>query len=266
VATAGYPIAGVASGSAQTYGATPELHIGTVSGLTDFFFLPAPFAHRLLIHHSLPVTGGVSGSPIVGSSGRVVGLLNSGNFTGNQGGRFASAALVNYAQRADLIGHLLAQDNDISSVDRKYWSEQIANFPAGPDLVAKSIVRELRNSDKGRRIDFVRMSEQVARLTESVAGSLTDSADQRSVRHLVSVAGGSDYVILCYAFDGSNLQLHAFAGEQLVASSKGGTYYPWIRYQPSKDTTLTILVLGPKDRDVKYNIQVGKLQSNGPSG
>ena len=55
------------------------LRFGNISALTDVFMCKAEPEDRLLIQHSVPVTGGVSGSPLIDASGKVIGIVNGGN-------------------------------------------------------------------------------------------------------------------------------------------------------------------------------------------
>src|SRR5260221_3032312 len=112
VATAGYPTEEIAGSDAQLIGATPELHLGTITGLTDFFFLPSDDGHRQLIHDDLPSAGGASGSPIVNTKGHVVALLSAGNSflmpkIAGLPFRIPNAAQINYGQRVDMLKQLV---------------------------------------------------------------------------------------------------------------------------------------------------------------
>ena len=97
-------------GSATATKAPATLHFGFISSLTDVFMCRTDPAHRLLIQHSVPVTGGASGSPLIDPSGKVIGIVNGGNTsvmksedsaTGKT--RTPNAALINFAQRVDLL-------------------------------------------------------------------------------------------------------------------------------------------------------------------
>ena len=95
LATSGYPGENLTRSSPGNLGVTPQQHLGVVTSMTDMFHLPAPVAVRQLVQHDLPATGGASGSPIVGASGRVVALLNAGNLFMVNGDRVPNAALIN---------------------------------------------------------------------------------------------------------------------------------------------------------------------------
>ena len=60
VASVGFPSKNLA-GSATATKAPATLHFGFISSLTDVFMCRTEPAHRLLIQHSVPVTGGASG-------------------------------------------------------------------------------------------------------------------------------------------------------------------------------------------------------------
>jgi len=53
--------------------------MGSVSAYTDAFFQTAATNDCTIIHHNLIVLGGGSGSPMIGASGRVIGLCSAGD-------------------------------------------------------------------------------------------------------------------------------------------------------------------------------------------
>ncbi len=148
VAAAGFPVEGLAGGDTATK-APSTLQFGNISALMDVFMVRAEPEHRLLIQHSVPVTGGASGSPLIAPGGKVIGIVNGGNTTvfKNSGEavnaklRVPSAALVNFAQRIDLLSELApCTPDDLSAADRVcpaeselasdkvYWDEKGALF------------------------------------------------------------------------------------------------------------------------------------------
>src|SRR5579863_4085982 len=140
LASAGYPSEQIFNSDVLTVAATPQIHYGNISALTDSLFLPTDPAHNFLIQHSIPMTGGSSGSPVVNVSGHVVGLLNSANFGPAAQGwaRGApSGAEINYAQRADFVADLLAGNADsVFQSDMNYWTRQVADFQRGIDVMS----------------------------------------------------------------------------------------------------------------------------------
>ena len=145
VASIGFPVEGLA-GSATATKAPATLHFGHISALTDVFMVRADPEHRLLIQHSVPVTGGASGSPLVDPSGNVIGIVNGGNTTVfkdksesmNAKVRLPSAALINFAQRVDLLQHLAGDKaNDELEEDQIYWEASAAQFADYFDVAVK---------------------------------------------------------------------------------------------------------------------------------
>lgn len=86
----------------------PTSQTGIITSVTTFFLSRENPKHDLLVQHSVPATGGASGSPMFNTKGEVVAFLNAGNiiiYQTPEGGtmRQPSGALVNYAQRADML-------------------------------------------------------------------------------------------------------------------------------------------------------------------
>jgi hypothetical protein len=136
VASVGFPVEGLAGGATATK-APGTLHFGHISALTDVFMVRADPEHRLLIQHSVPVTGGASGSPLIDPSGKVIGIVNGGNTTVFKDKaesvtakvRLPSASLINFAQRADLL-QALADDKAAQELaeDELYWTASAHAF------------------------------------------------------------------------------------------------------------------------------------------
>ncbi len=139
---------------------TSTFQQAVITSLTSFFLTKDEMGSGQLVQHSLPATGGASGSPIFNAAGHVVALLNAGNVdeVGNP-----LAALVNYGQRADLLRELLEDTAATRMVDyQASWqtavqrltrdlSAQIADLEAGfrqahPD--AAVLLQETASADK----------------------------------------------------------------------------------------------------------------------
>jgi hypothetical protein len=269
VATAGYPSEGIVGSEAQKYGATPELHIGEITGLTDFFFLPTDFAHAQLLHHSLPSAGGASGSPIVDRNGHVIALLNAGNSysPGPNQARVSSGALINYGQRVDMLQHLLAGDADGEiAQDQKYWAEKITKLPAGDKVAIKYTTYDIREHDKDKNIELIDMREEVGILT-SAARVKTDKGDtQRQISYSIAVSAGTHYVLIAYPYERVPLQMWIYEGGKPLDHVDNQKYYaPYYRYTPAQDGNLDVWLIAPEDQDVKYSFQVEKIGTAGKS-
>jgi Trypsin-like peptidase domain len=133
VAAAGFPSEGLVGSAALAKAPEATLQFGYISSLKDVFMCrTTDAAHRLLVQHSVPVAGGASGSPMIDATGKVIAIVSGGNVVTmnnpnaaiGETKRAPNAALVNFAQRADL---LLALDSGSADSElekeRSYWKE-----------------------------------------------------------------------------------------------------------------------------------------------
>ena len=223
--TSGYPTEQIQGSWAQNLGATPEQHVGVVTAVTDMFHLPSETAYRQLVHHDLPATGGQSGSPIVGTSGRVVALLNSGNvFMTEKGGRMPSAALVNYAQRVDLLKDLLDGTADQKVAEaRKHWQEIAGYFVQGKDVIPNTIISKSLPAEGMKP----RLLAEITRNMVAKAGRFeTDDGGGFYVNYMASpqkLAPGFDYLFMAVTED-SNARLEVHVDGTMVGKTSSTNY------------------------------------------
>ncbi len=129
----GYPLENISGFNPQK--PEPTAQTGRITANTTFFLSRGEPALNQLVQHSLPTAGGSSGSPVFNAKGEVVAFHNAGNYAafikdgdGNDV-RIGSAALVNYAQRADLMRELLDGTQDARmEVYRKQWDDALAEL------------------------------------------------------------------------------------------------------------------------------------------
>ena len=215
VAAIGFPIEGMTATMVVT-DAPATLHFGNISSLTDMFMCRAKDADdQLLIQHTVPVTGGMSGSPLIDKSGDVIGIVSGGNtaslvkeVTVNKkpsdkvnveinGVRIPSAALVNFAQRIDLLEglHGGAADREIAD-DWSYWEE-----------AAKKYVRYFENA-----------ADQLADLAKERYGVADAAREQVGEGTLTpSKTGSASYDSKSYSLTLQPGHVYGF-----IANSKGG--------------------------------------------
>ena len=109
IAFLGFPMELLQDNNLNLESPVATMQTGIVTAVTDFYSRDAGVRNNQWVKHNLPATGGASGSPIFNANGEVVALLCGGNIVPQvktEKGtltRLPSAALVNFAVRADLL-------------------------------------------------------------------------------------------------------------------------------------------------------------------
>ncbi|HLH11488.1 MAG TPA: trypsin-like peptidase domain-containing protein [Methylovirgula sp.] len=257
LASAGYPAESVAGQNVLPISATPQVHYGNVSALTDYFFLPADPAHQLLVQHSIPIAGGASGSPVIAPSGHVVAVVSSGTMVGISSGtgRTPSAAEINYAQRADLVNELLANQTDAAlKADHAYWVRQMDNFKRGIDVIGAWVIDQSKPDPKATA---QLVSETQDKLTASdLVIDPVSGKNQRTKVEKLNLSEKTRYLVLVYASDETNIQIYLKdAKNQTDADNSNAQWYPSVSYSPPASGTWSLVVVGP-DRDTSFTTRV----------
>lgn len=190
VALIGFPSEGLKG--ADTKATAPPTHqFGWISSLMNVFMGNAEPGQQILLQHSVPVAGGASGSPLIDTEGKVIGVVTGGNVVrlAKAGGdksegaaaetqRVPNAALINFAARADLLGFLRdGQAEQQLAQDKAYWDEaskQFDNFFTAAATAFVSLTRERYGVGDAPKIE-----------TLEPKGSL-DPGETQSVKFLTS--------------------------------------------------------------------------------
>lgn len=261
LALGGYPVESVMGSEVQPIQATPNLSVGMVTAITDMFMMPGDATNRRLIHHNLPITGGSSGSPMLGPNGKLVALNSAMNIlsvpTKNGGSRrIPHGVLINFAQRADWLLEVVNGTAEANiAADQAYWAKQTANFKRGIEVIVPNILDELK-PQAGAKPALVDQAKATLAGVETFSNKDAQGKEvkRRQRIHPVKLVAGKLQVIIGYAENRQPLQLYLVIDGKIVAQDDRNTsFVPNLRYTAPANTNADVYVVGP-DADVKYTL------------
>jgi hypothetical protein len=265
VASVGFPIEGLAASSVVT-DAPSSLRFGNISALTNVFMCKAESEDRLLIQHSVPVTGGVSGSPLIDASGKVIGVVNGGNTATvlkaageDEKVRIPSAALINFAQRVDLLDDMLSGSADQElAADQGYWKEAAKKFTSYFDSADENFVALAAERYGVGEVDRKEVAEGLLKPKKFGSMSFVSAA------HTMTLEPGHLYGFIADAASGVmialNVKKQGTAEFLRDEKDKRQTSVPelaptaWVTVK--EPTTVEIGVLGMTERPASYTLYV----------
>ncbi|MGB8277935.1 MAG: trypsin-like peptidase domain-containing protein [Methylovirgula sp.] len=269
IASAGYPSERIPNAVALTVAATPQVHYGNISRLTDFLWLPTDPAHSFFMLHSIPGTGGSSGSPIISASGHVIALNNTGWSMEELPRQLQcptcrgapSGAEVNGAQRVDLVADLLAGRAQAAfDADKPYWTKQLAKFERGIDVFGAQALDQAKPTAKA-----------VARLVSETHGKLEDDdmrvdpdskKKERVKIETLTLSAGTRYFVFVYADRWTSISIYLEDGNhQTVARNTDSGWYPGVSFTPPASGSWSLVVVGP-DADTTFTRRLYSWQSS----
>ena len=255
LAYAGYPQQDIAGSELLVLSASPEVRTGSVTALTDLFSMPTDPAHRQLIHHNMGTTVGTSGSPIISTSGHVVALHNRSSYMRLPDGKeVPSGALINYAQRIDLLKDVISGDADSKlAEERRYWDEQTKSLKRGFDAISERLLEKLKPSPSA--VAEVRSKEDFEFDDEDYKVKSRAKDNSQIVRrrqvHAIKLKKGEQHVFFAYGKEQAKLGLYLFVSGKPVQQIDPNSWYPVIAYTAAKDLSVDVHVTGPDD-DAAY--------------
>ena len=203
IAFIGYPAENLVS--FDTNAPTPTSQVGIITSVRNFF-LTEEGGPAQLIEHSLPSAGGASGSPIFDQQGEVIALLSGGNNIASKDGRIPNAALVNFAQRVDLLRDLAENKaKDQLDADKRMWAEAVARWSRSPESIAAVYAKQFEATE-GKLASFTR---------DSATGAADPLFDHRSAKSFdLSLLGDKSYLVTAYTSAKSPLRIVVYNADE----------------------------------------------------
>ncbi len=246
----GFPVESAALGGVNPDDPEPQLQIGRLTALTDFFLVKSDPAHRQLLQHTLPVQGGASGSPVLDREGQVVGILSGGNLVqiGRNGVRVATGIGVNFAQRADLLRQLLnGTAGDHIAATERYWERRLRQYHTEMDLALQDWA-----ASHGASALPPPIFETDGR-TEP-----TPSYDMPVYIHPFRMSKPGWYLFLATAADRTDIDMMVVEttpnGPRMVGINVSPDHYPGVEVDADKAAPATIVVPGPGGTNVHLEV------------
>jgi hypothetical protein len=253
VGFAGYPAEGMAVGGVNVRQPEPTVQVGHVTAVTDFFLAKDVSGEGRLLQHSLPVTGGASGSPMLDAGGRVVGVICAANFAFTQdGARLPIAVGVNFAQRADLVQELLdGRAAETQAPRTREWEEGIKQFVSGT-AIARQAFAEARPRQLERLLqEWGQSGNLVPRKVSEESGALSaaDPQGRHVARFQLRGLPGKARALIALPATETDIDMYVFRGgtEDLLGADEQRDWFPARALPADAPTDLDVTVVGPRE-------------------
>ncbi|WP_421725101.1 trypsin-like peptidase domain-containing protein [Bauldia sp.] len=258
LAYAGYPIEGTTAERAAAETPEPLVKFGYASSLTDFFLFATDPGRAYLVRHSIPATGGASGSPIFNEDGRVVAVLSGGTVFDAGGVRQPSAVLENYAQRVDLLeAGLGGAGFDVVGAVTRWKTEVLPRFRRHRQQIYCDTAGALQAATGGAIAEALRLAASLKDPDTTAAGPIAYR------EHSVDVTAGQRYGFLAYGEAGRPVSVLLMRDGKPLGFAGTGSSFATIDYPSEAAEQLTVRILGEKDAPVDYELFV---LTNGSAG
>lgn len=252
IAYVGYPVEGTTAQRTAAENPEPSVKFGYASSITDFFLFATNPKRSYLVRHSIPATGGASGSPIFNKHGRVVAILSGGTVFDAGGVRQPSAVLENFGQRIDLLDAGLDADGSFDAAARlAYWKTDILpRFRRHRQQIYCDTAAALGASPGETAVDALHLSASLKDPDATIAGPIAYR------EHAVDVDAGRPYRFLAYGENGRTLSAMLLRDEKPIGFAGTGTSFATIDFPSEEAGEVTVRILGRKDEPIDYELFV----------
>lgn len=205
----------------------PTSQTGIITSMTTFYLYRGTDEDDQLIQHSVPATGGASGSPMFNANGEVVGFLFAGNVAdvAKDGTRMISAALVNYAIRADLLLDMVdgAAEGKLAGY-RKQAVEAEARYKKTPEAYLADMATMFGSEVAGDAKGAVEVGTVDLALDQSMPGSATGKYGAREL----TLEPGMAYLVIGMSADGRPIGVILLDANQKIIG--GGPTFAYVSH------------------------------------
>lgn len=217
----GYPLEDAVGGGTNYNQPTPQMQLGAVTSVTDYFMVGGDSGRNHLIQHNLPAHGGASGSPIFNEEGEVVALFNAGNVVAVQGHRIGTGIGVNFGQRVDILKELLENRVDAVAEARiSFWGNRLAQYRTPMDVMFENWREGLSETQRAKIVALYDGDGEL-KINKGISG--------KSWRFDVPARTDQQMFLVAQSENGQDIDLVVANGQgQIIARDRGRNPYPAI--------------------------------------
>jgi pSer/pThr/pTyr-binding forkhead associated (FHA) protein len=223
----------------------PTSQVANIVALSTFTRTKPMGKDAELIEHSLPITGGASGSPMIDERGIVIGLLSAENaMISPLIGRAPSAALVNYGQRADALYPLL--HDTVVDLDglRKNWRADLGRYQSREKVTDRVVASALKQWQAN--LDTEEKPAVVERKSYEIDGS-EQVRDLAGIRYVAEYDSGH-YLAVAVSPTGRDIDASVHAvdeggGEELIEKDEADDHFPMVPFDIDGHSRVAISVV-----------------------